>query len=269
MTRFEGKTVFVTGAGLGIGLEMCRQFAREGATVALNDLDAQVAQSGAQNINIEVGRDAVLPYVFDVADVRAIRHNVQAFAHQTGRLDVMIANAGITNYGEFLDYTPEAFDRLTGVNMRGSFFAAQAAARIMLDRHMQGTILFTASVTGLRTIRNLHAYGATKAAIIHLAATLAYELGPHGINVNAVVPGAIVTERTLLDDPKFAENWGGVTPLRRAGYPRDIAAAALFLASPEGQYINGQAIVVDGGWSVQSPIPAEHPDKPEFSSQLR
>ena len=128
MSRFDGKSVIVTGAGAGIGYALCRAFAQEGAIVALNDLDLALANRAAQKINDEVGAVRVHPYGFDVADVEAIRSMVEDFVSKADRLDVVIANAGITNYGEFLEYTPEAFDRLTGVNLRGSYFTTQAGA---------------------------------------------------------------------------------------------------------------------------------------------
>jgi NAD(P)-dependent dehydrogenase (short-subunit alcohol dehydrogenase family) len=269
MGKFDDKAVVVTGAGVGIGYEICREFASEGATVALNDIDADLANQAAATINAEVGRDAVHAYAFDVADVEAIRSAFADFVNKTGRLDVTVANAGLTNFGEFLTYTPEAFDRLTGVNLRGSYFTAQTAARIMIEKSIAGRILLMSSITGLRAFLNLGAYGVTKAGIRHMAQVLAFELGEYGITVNAISPGLILTERTTRDDPNADENWAEVTPTRRTGQVSDIATTALFLASPEALHITGQVVNVDGGWSLASPIPAAHPDKPEFSSQLK
>ena len=269
MPKFDGKSVVVTGAGSGIGFALCRAFAAAGATVALNDLDETLAQQAAHNINTELGAARVLPYVCDVADVNATRHMIETFATTTGRLDVAVANAGITNYGEFLTYTPEAFDRITGVNLRGSYFTAQTAANIMVANKTAGRILLFSSVTGERAFLNLGAYGMTKAGIRHIAKSIALEMGQYGITANAISPGAIVTERTVKDDPNFEANWAGVTPTGRVGYVEDIVATALFLASAEAGHVNGQTITVDGGWTLPSPLPAGHPEKPEHSSQLR
>lgn len=269
MAKFQDCAVLVTGAGVGIGYEICRAFAAEGATVALNDIDSALASKSAAVINEHVGREAVTGYGCDVADVEATRSLIADFAKQAGRLDIVVANAGITNYGEFLTYTPEAFDRLTSVNLRGSYFTAQTAARVMIGNNTPGRILLMSSATGVRAFLNLGAYGVTKAGIRHMAKSLALELGEYGITVNAISPGATLTERTLQDDPKFETNWAGVNPTQRVGYVEDIAAAALFLASPEARQITGQTLEVDGGWALASPLPAEHPDKPEFSSQLR
>jgi NAD(P)-dependent dehydrogenase (short-subunit alcohol dehydrogenase family) len=269
MPKFVGKSVVVSGAGSGIGFALWRAFAAVGATVAINDLTDSLALQAAQKINSELDTEQVLAYGCDVADVQAARQMIQAFAAKTNRLDVVIANAGITNYGEFLSYTPEAFDRITGVNLRGSYFTAQTAANIMIANKTPGRILLLSSVTGERAFLNLGAYGMTKAAIRHIAKSVALEVGQYKITANAISPGAIVTERTLKDDPNFETNWAGVTPGGRAGYVADIVATALFLASPEAAHINGQTITVDGGWTLPSPLPAEHPEKPEHSSQLR
>lgn len=270
MTDFTGKAAMVTGAGVGIGYEICRRLAQAGANVALNDIDPDLAAKSAARINAEVGMDRVTGFGLDVADVDAVRQMVQSFAQTQGRLDGMIANAGITNYGSFLDYTPQAFDRLMGVNLRGSYFTAQAAAREMIARGtVHGRILFLSSVTGVQAFPNLGAYGVTKAALRHMAKVVALELGPHGITVNAIAPGAITTERTVADDPNFEENWAQATPAGRSGYSADIAAAALFLASPEAQYVTGHTLIVDGGWTLQSPIPSGHPDLPDGGSKLK
>jgi NAD(P)-dependent dehydrogenase (short-subunit alcohol dehydrogenase family) len=268
--RFKDKAVVVTGAGLGIGFATCRAFALEGAFVALNDLEGALAEEGADKINEEIGAERVLPYALDVADVDRVLGMVDDFAGRHGRLDVVIANAGLTNYGAFLEYTPEAFDRLTAVNLRGSYFTAQAAAKAMIrTKSENGRIMLTSSVTGVQAFLNLSAYGVTKAGLRMMARALALELGSYGITVNSICPGAITTERTVADDPNFESNWAGVSPTGRVGFVEDVAETAMFLASPEARQITGQTIIVDGGWTLQSPLPEEHPEQPEFSSQLR
>jgi 3-oxoacyl-[acyl-carrier protein] reductase len=267
--KFEGKTIIVTGAGSGIGFGLCKAFAEAGATVGLNDIDPDLANEAAQKINNATGAERVHPYGFDVADIAAVRRAVQDVISGYGGLDIAIANAGLTNYGGFLDYTPEAFDRLTGVNLRGSYFLAQAAAKAMIAQQRPGRILLMSSVTGVQAFMNLGAYGITKAGIRMMARSLGLELGPYGITVNAICPGAILTERTLADDSNFEANWTGVSPTGRVGYVEDIVETALFLASPGARQITGQTIIVDGGWTLASPIPAAHPDLPKYSSQLR
>jgi 3-oxoacyl-[acyl-carrier protein] reductase len=266
MNTFAGKAVLVTGAGTGIGYALCRAFASAGATVALNDIDPALCQRAAQQMNAPLEVERVYPYACDVADVEAVRLMFQRFVEAAGRLDIVVANAGITNYGEFLTYTPEAFDRLMGVNLRGSFFTAQHAARIMIERHIPGRIILMSSVTGIQAHVNLAGYGITKAGIRMMAKTIALEVGKYGITANAICPGAVLTERTLQDDPHYERNWASVTPTGHVGYVEDIVAAALYLASPEARHVNGHTLVVDGGWSVQSPLPAGYPDMSPHSS---
>lgn len=262
--------VVVTGAGIGIGYGICGAFAAAGANVALNDIDADVAQQATARLNMAVGEQRITDYAFDVADSHAVHRYVADIAEGWGRLDVAVCNAGITNFGAFLDYPVEAFDRVLGINLRGSYFTAQAAAQAMI-RHgvANGRIILMASVTGATAYPNLSAYGMTKAAIIHLATVLAAELGEHGITVNAICPGATLTERTLKDDPDYAANWEAVSSNRRVADVEDIAETALFLASPQARHITGQTIIVDGGWTTLSPIPEDTPDLPEESTKLK
>ncbi len=269
MTNFDGKRVFVTGAGVGIGYAICHEFAKAGAIVALNDMDADLAQSSATSINADVGREAVLAYGFDIADIPVLQQTIQSFANQYGGLDIFVANAGITNYGSFLEYTPEAFDRILQVNLQGSYFSAQAVAKAMIAQNIFGRIMLMSSVTGEQAFLNLGAYGITKAGIRMMARSLALELGEYGITVNAISPGAILTERTLADDPKFEANWSSVTPVGRGGYVEDITATVLFLASEGARHITGQTLQVDGGWTLHSPLPDGHPEQPEESSKLK
>ena len=269
MSADPAPSVLVTGAGMGIGYALARSFALAGSRVALNDLDPALARVAAGTINGETRSDRVVPYGVDVADVPAVRRMVAEADERFGGLHIAIANAGLTNYGGFLDYTPEAFDRLTAVNLRGSYFTLQAAARVMLARQIKGRLLLMSSITGERAFVNLGAYGVTKAGLRHMAKSLALELGPHGLTVNAISPGAIVTERTLADDPNYEANWGAAAPNQRVGQVSDIVNAALFLASPHSRHITGQTIIIDGGWTSTSPIPEDTPDMPAESSKLK
>jgi NAD(P)-dependent dehydrogenase (short-subunit alcohol dehydrogenase family) len=244
---FEGKAAIITGAGVGIGFEIARQLCAAGASVALNDSDTAQAHASARAIHkaggscVGVGGDVAEPSV--VASL--VDQTLKAF----GRIDIAVANAGVTVYGDFFDYTPKDFDRLMSVNLRGTFFLAQAAAKEMRSRGSGGRILLLSSVTGHRAIRFLAAYGMTKAAIEMLARGLVPELSPFGITINAIAPGATVTPRTVADEPGFEAAWSRVTPLGRPASIEDIATAALFLLSPAASHITGQSLVVDGGWT--------------------
>jgi 3-oxoacyl-[acyl-carrier protein] reductase len=259
MGEFAGHAVVVTGGGLGIGFALCRRFAREGAHVALNDVSPERASSAAERINTELGSEVVEPWPGDVADVAGLRELIEGFAERRGGLDVVVANAGITMYAPFLEETPERFDRLTGVNLRGTYFTAQLAARVMIARGRPGRIVLMSSVAGRRGAGSLSAYGATKAGISMLARLAAVELGAHAITVNAIAPGAIVTERTLEDDPGFASHWAGVTPTGRSGSVEDVVEAVLYFASPGAAHVTGQTLVVDGGWAGLGKIPEGQP----------
>lgn len=149
-----------------------------------------------------------------------------------------------------------------GVNLRGSYFTAQAAARIMIEMQVRGRIILMSSVTGMQAMLNLSSYGVTKAGIRMMAKNIALEVAQYGITANAICPGAILTERTLVDDPQYERNWEQVTPTGHIGYVEDIVGTALYLASPEARHITGQTLVVDGGWSLRSPLPPEHPELP-------
>ncbi|MEC3881238.1 SDR family NAD(P)-dependent oxidoreductase [Parapedobacter sp. 10938] len=251
MGRFAGKTAVITGAGQGIGFEIARQLVSEGANVLLNDIDEALAESAVAQIGKE-GKCLACPG--DSGDLAFIDGMVKCAVAETGTLDIVIANAGITLFGDFLQYTPEAFQKVMAVNLGGTFFLAQAAAKELIRQGRGGSMLFTSSVTGHQAHKNLAAYGMSKAALEMLAKHLVLELSPHGINVNAVAPGATLTERTA-EDAEYAATWSSITPMGRAATPRDIASTALFLVSDTARHITGQTVVVDGGWSTVSPSP--------------
>jgi glucose 1-dehydrogenase len=251
--KFKGQVAIVTGAGQGIGKEICRQLAAGGASVILNDVEESLAVEASNDISKKGG--ICTPLAGDVADEETITRLIEKARSQFGKLDIAIANAGITLFGGFLDYRREDFSQVMNVNVAGSFFLAQQAARQMINQNSGGSILFMSSVTGIQAHKNLAAYGMTKAAIQNLAKHLVIELGPHKINVNAIAPGATKTERTL-QDKSYGDTWSRLTPMGRAATPDDIAATACFLVSREGRHISGQTIVVDGGWSVVSEGPS-------------
>jgi glucose 1-dehydrogenase len=252
--RFADRVAIVTGAGVGIGYEVARQLAQEGASVLLNDLNADLARKAAHAIQDEGG--VCQGIGGDVADVETVRNMVTTAVDSFGRLDIAVANAGLTLWADFFDYQPENFDRVVSVNLRGSYFLAQAAARQMRQQGRGGRILLMSSVTGHQAIRYLSVYGMTKAALEMLARNLVIELSPHGITVNCIAPGATVTPRNLADDPNYETVWGQLIPVGRAAMPEDIAKAALFLLSPEAAQITGQTLIVDGGWTAVSPTPS-------------
>lgn len=251
---FEGSVAIVTGAGQGIGFEICRQLAVQGASVLLNDVDESLAAEAAASINKQGGNCIAL--AGDAGDPRFISSMVGMAVQQFGQLTIVVANAGITLFGEFLDYTPDAFYQVLHTNLGGSFFLAQSAARQMKKQGNGGSILLMSSVTGHQAHKNLAAYGMTKAALEMLAKNLVIELSPYKITVNAIAPGATITERTV-EDAAYIKTWSGITPMGRPATTDDIAHAALFLVSPQAKHITGQSLVIDGGWTSVSPSPYE------------
>jgi glucose 1-dehydrogenase len=246
--RLAEKVALVTGAGQGIGRAIAVRFAQEGATVVVEDLHDDEDSRETLRLIREAGAHGkvVAGDMATVADAgRVIHEAVDAF----GRLDVLVNNAGVERFAPFLEATEADYDIVLGVNLKGPFFAAQAFARNARDAGQTGRIINISSVHEELPFPNFASYCASKGGLKMLTRNLAVELGPFGITVNNIAPGAIETaiNSDVLSSPELSKNLVSNIPLGRIGVPGDVAAVAVFLASNEAAYITGSTIVVDGG----------------------
>jgi NAD(P)-dependent dehydrogenase (short-subunit alcohol dehydrogenase family) len=247
VAALAGRVAVVTGAASGIGRAIAERFAAEGAKVALADRDEPGVRAAAD----EVGGLAV---VVDVAVPEEVDRALDEVVVALGPPDVVVNNAAIIRYSTFLELELEEFEDVMRVNAAGTFLVTQAAVRRMPEDERPRAIVNLASAEGRTVIaRSGHPqihYGASKAAIEMLTRSLAVELAPRGIRVNAVCPGLVATPFTagVAADPEASAWFVGHTLLDRFGRPEEIAAAVLFLASDEASYVTGSTLVVDGGW---------------------
>jgi len=244
--RFENTVVLLSGAAQGIGAATALRFAREGARLALLDLQPEPLQAVAAQCQA-LGAE-VLTQAGNVAERGTWDAAVAATLARWGRLDVLINNAGITRDSRFDQMSIEQFDLVLDVNLRGVFHGAQACLPALLAS--RGCIVNTSSVVGLHGNYGQTNYAAAKAGVIGMTKTWARELGPKGVRVNAVAPGFIATPMTAAVPAKVADKMSAAVPLQRLGQPEDIAAAYAFLASADAAYITGTVLEVSGGLSI-------------------
>ena len=241
----EDQVAIVTGGGQGIGKAIALRCAREGADVAVLDVNEDTAEATTREI-FDVGRRALLKVV-DVSEPEAVRTAVDEVAEEFERLDVLVNNAGIEKRAGFLEITPEDWQRQLDVNLSGTFYCTQAAAREMSKRGY-GRIVNISSVAGLIGPIDLAAYGTAKAGIVGLTRAAALDLADYGITVNAIAPGPIETELMLgawtAEALRERPQHGAIA---RFGTVEEIAHTALFLASPDSGFITGTTLSVDGG----------------------
>lgn len=264
--RFRGKVVIVTGAASGIGRASARAFAAEGACVVAADLSPAVHETVA-------GLADALAVEMDAGSEADVERTVAAACGRFGGLDVFFANAGISGGAAgIFDSSAELWAEVLRVNLIGPALAIKHAGPRIVERARQtgdGAILCTASVAGLRSGAGGPAYSASKAGVINLVQTAAQQLSTSNVRVNAICPGLIETGMTqrafdYARETGKQDKLGRLNPLRRAGSPEEIARVALFLASDEASYVNGQAWVVDGGLSSSHPVTRQEYGKPAF-----
>jgi 3-oxoacyl-[acyl-carrier protein] reductase/2-deoxy-D-gluconate 3-dehydrogenase len=249
----DGRVAFVTGAAGAIGSAIARKFADNGGRVVIADINLEGARQLAATL------PEALAVEVDIRDAAAVEAAVEATTGRYGRFDILVNNAGVNTFAHRVtldQFPPEEWERVTSIDLDGLYLVSRAALQPMLAGG-GGRIVNIASVVGMAAMRLQSAFVAAKAGIIHLTRSMALELGPRGVAVNAIAPGSIMTEGTRKlfygADGTFAGRTAEFMqhiPLGRPGTPEEIAEAALFLASPAAGYINGQLLAVDGGWTA-------------------
>jgi 3-oxoacyl-[acyl-carrier protein] reductase len=251
MGRFDGRVAIITGAARGIGAGTAKRFADEGAAVAVLDINEEQAQETAAGL----GAEKAIGVGCNVADAASVEAAVGRVVEELGGLHVLVNNAGITRDNLLFKLTEEDWDSVMNVHLKGAFLMSKAAQKTFVDQKY-GKILNLSSISanGNRGQAN---YSAAKAGVQGFTRTLALELGPFGVNVNAIAPGFIATEMTdetarrlKMDVDEFRKLNAEANPVKRVGFPEDIAAAAAFLCSDEASYITGQTLYVDGGAKI-------------------
>ncbi|OWK46783.1 SDR family NAD(P)-dependent oxidoreductase [Fimbriiglobus ruber] len=249
--RLEGKTAFVTGGSHGIGREIAEKFAREGADVAFNYGHDEAGADATKAAIAATGRRA-LGVRADLRDLAALREMVASAVRTFGRLDILVNNAGVEHKADFWDVTEDDYDRVLDVNLKGLFFTTQAFVRHLRDTSRPGKVINISSIHEDLPFPGFASYCASKGGVRMLTRNLAVELGPLGITVNAIAPGAIETpiNTVLLNNPNLLKTLIDHIPLGRLGKPKDVAGLALYLASADADYVNGSTYYIDGGLTV-------------------
>jgi glucose 1-dehydrogenase len=253
MGKLDQKIAIITGSDSGIGRGIALQFASEGATVVVNYAhNQQKAEEVRQTIERAGGRCIVLQA--DVSQYNQATGLIRQTVEQLGRLDIMVNNAGMEIHSPFLDVTEEQFDRVVGIDLKGAFFCAQAAAREMVQRKIAGRIINISSVHEDLAMPQNVPYCCAKGGMRMLMRTISLELAPYNITVNNIAPGAVDTpiDADVKADPKKFQMLLDEIPLHRMGQPDEVGKLALYLASDDAAYVTGSTFVIDGGLSINT-----------------
>jgi NAD(P)-dependent dehydrogenase (short-subunit alcohol dehydrogenase family) len=250
-TRIADKVCLITGAGSGIGQATATLFAAEGAQVVVADVDLEAARATVEAITLD-GGEAVAEHV-DVTDERQTAELAGRVVQRFGRVDVLFNNAGIAGVGDVVETTPDLFDRVMRVNVRGVYLMSRAVVPHMIERKSGSIINMSSGIAEIGLARRV-SYAASKGAVYAMTRSMQVDLAPHGVRVNALLPGTILTpfvERYLKES--YSDPEEGLASIRKRqlshelGRPEDVAAAALFLASDESKFMMASGLVIDGG----------------------
>ncbi len=248
--RLNDKIAIVTGATRGIGQAIALRFGQEGARVAVVGRDQEKGRETVERIAAAGGEALFVPA--DVSDSAQVQAMVAAVLDRWGRIDILVNNAAICPFHDFLDMPEALWEQVLDVNLKGYFLCSQAVARVMVELGIRGRIIAVSSISAEFGGSQQAHYCASKAGINLLVKSMAISLGPHGITCNAVLPGTVETDinRKALAVPEFRDYWSQRAPLGRIGQPEDIAGPAVFFASDDSAWCTGSLLVVDGGTSV-------------------
>ena len=246
--RLAERCALITGAAGGIGLGCAEAFAEEGCDLVLLDLDEAKVAAVAADLAGRSGR-TVHALACDLADAEAARMAVIRAAALLGRIDVLVNNAGVLAAGDILDASLEDFDRVLAVNLRAPFVVGQTVARHMVDARIKGSIINMSSINAVLAIPNQIAYVTSKGGLSQMTKAMALALAPHGVRVNAIGPGTVVTDilKGVMQDEAARRRVLQRTPLGRFGEPEEIGRVAVFLACEDSSYMTGQTLYPDGG----------------------
>jgi NAD(P)-dependent dehydrogenase (short-subunit alcohol dehydrogenase family) len=247
-----GKVAIVTGSSRGIGLAIAAALAEHGAKVVISSRKQDACDEVAHAINAQHGEGTAIAVAASISDKEALQNLVDETRHQFGRIDVLVCNAASNPYyGPMAGITDDQFRKILDNNVIANHWLISMVAPEMLERG-EGSIVIVSSIGGLTSSTVIGAYNISKAADFQLARNLAAEFGPHGVRVNCIAPGLIRTDfaKALWENPDTLKAVTRHTPMRRIGEPREIAGAAVFLASPASTFMTGQAVIVDGGSTI-------------------